>query len=322
MRNAAPFLLCAIVALQFMHPRAATGADDFPSGPDRRVLGGHQFQPVTGIRDPFVTTHLHTLTGAGIASGFEAPFVSTEGDTLGTLDGDLAFFNLQFEYQLNLFDWGSVLINVAGTGRAGIDEQALLADGLTTVYGIRLEGKGVVWHDDRTQLAALVSLSRKNLFGIDPFGFAQRIVEEGGLTKDNRLVTEGDINRGSLGLAGAHGFRPWLGLSGFVSAGSAQPVVDDDDREAFVQVGAGAGFDLNPHYGIPMGFSLAYDFDSFPEGGSDVAKGIHRGTLGFNYTGREDFHFGFEIAVATLKQTDIENSLAATTGSLTLRYYF
>lgn len=315
-------LFLAVAAVVCLAPDLARAAGEWPTGPERRFLGGHHFQPLTGITDPFVTTHLQTVTGAGVATGLEAPFLSAAGDTLGTLDGDLAFFALQVEYQLNLFDRASLLISLSGTGRAGIDDQALLADGLTTVYGLTVAGKGVLWRNEDSQLTALASISRKNLFGIDPFGFAQRIIEEGGLTEDNDLVREGDIDRGSLGLSGAHAFRPWLGLTAFVVGGSAQPIRDSDDREAFVQTGVAAGLDFGPTHGIPLGLSLGYDFDSFPEGGADVARGIHTGTLGINYTGRDDFHVGLEVAIATLKQADIENTLAATTGALKLRYFF
>ena len=72
----------------------------------------------------------------------------------------------------------------------------------------------------------------------------------------------------------------------------------------------------------PIGFTLGYDYDSFPEGGADVAKGIHTGTVGVNYTGREDFHFGLETQVSTLKQTDVESTLASTKYVVNLRYYF
>lgn len=300
---------------------AATSAD-WPAGPERRVLGGHQFQPLAAMRDPFVTTHLQTLTGAGLATGFEAPFLSADGDTIGTLDGDIAFFSLAFEYQLNLAERYSLLVGMSAAGRSGIDDQALLADGLSTVYGLTMEGKATLWTDGRTQLAAVARISRKNVFGIDPFGFAQKVIEAGGLTKENQLVVEGDINRGALGLAVAHGWRPWLGLTGFALAGSAQPVFDDAGRESFGQAGAEASLDLDPLHGIPVGFALGYTYDSFPEGGGDVAKGIHRGIFAVCYTGRPDFHFGFELSVATLKQTDVENTFASTTGVLDLRYYF
>ena len=187
----------ALVMISWLGAWAPANAKDWPTGTDRHVLGGHRFQPVVAVQDPFVTTHLRTLTGAGVATGFEAPFLSADGDTLGTLDGDLAFFTLEFGYQLNLFDRFAVLMVVSGAGRTGIDDQALLADGLTTVYGVTMEGKGVLWTDGRTQLAAAARISRKNLFGIDPFGFAQRVIDAGEITKDNQLVTEGDINRGS-----------------------------------------------------------------------------------------------------------------------------
>ena len=312
----------ALVVSLGLVPQFAAADDSWPTGPDRRVLGGHRFQPTLAVQDPFVTTHLQTVTGGGLATGLKAAFRDAQGDTLGTLGGDLAFFRLDLAYQLNLFDRGSIMLSVSGTGRAGIDDQALLADGLTTVYGVALDGKFAVWRNDRTQLAALARVARKNLFGIDPFGFAQSVLEAGNLTRENDLVKEGDINRGALGVAAAHGLRPWLGLTGYVLGGSAQPVIDGDDREWFTQTGLAASIDLNPAQGFPIGFVLAYDFDSFPEGGSDVARGIHSGTVSVNYTGREDFHCGVEVTTATLKQTDIDNTLAATTFVLNLRYFF
>lgn len=310
------------VALGSWSVSPATASEPFPTGPERRVLGGHRFQPVEGITDPFVTTHLRTLTGAGVATGLQAPFFDTDGDTLGTLDGDIAFFSLQFSYQLNLFERYALSLKLSGTGRAGIDEQALLADGLTSVYGLEFGARGVIWRNEESQLTGLLSVSRKNLFGLDPFGFAQRVIDAGGLTEDNKLLREGDINRFGAGVAGAHGFSPSLGMVAYLLGGSAQPVADSEAREGYFRGGVSVDYDLLPAQGFPLGFSLAYGYDSFPEGGSDVAKGINSGTLGINYTGREDFHFGFELTAASFKQTDIRNTLASTSGLVSLQYYF
>jgi hypothetical protein len=68
-----------------------------------------------------------------MAGGFKVLFFDVGGDTIGVLEGDLAFFGLEFEYQQNLLRWASPRRNVSGTGRAGVDEQSLLADGVTTV---------------------------------------------------------------------------------------------------------------------------------------------------------------------------------------------
>jgi hypothetical protein len=316
------FVVLVVVVTGLFQSQLVQAGEERGEGPDRRIVGGHQFQPSHRIIDPFVTTHVRTSTGAGIAAGFESPVIETAGDTLGVLKGDLAFFTLEFEYQQNLFGWGALRLALSGTGRAGIDEQSILADGITTVYGVLLQGKAVVLRDESSQVSVLATLSRKNIFGLDPFGFAQRVIDNGGLGTDNSLLQEADINRVSVGAAGAHAFAVWLGTSGFVEVGTAKPVSDDVDNETLFKGGIAGDFDLLPLRSVPLGISLAYDFDSFPEGGADVAKGVHSGTIGFNYTGRTDFHLGLEVVVSTLKQSDVESNFAATNFLLNLRYYF
>ena len=317
-----PTLVLVFVTCLLMPSSPVRAELELGEGPERRVLGGHQFQPVERHHDPFVTTHLRTSTGAGIASGLESQFINTNGDTLGVLKGDLAFFVLNMEYQKNLFGRGAVRLAVSGTGRAGTSEQSMLAEGVSTVYGIVIQGKYLAYQTGRSRVSVLATVTRKNVFGIDPFGFAQHVIDNGGLSDDNSLVSEGSIHRFSIGTAGAHSFQTWMGSTAFVDFGLAQPIRDDADLEGIFRAGVAADFDLLPLKKIPLGFTLGYDYDSFPEGGADVAKGIHAGTLGINYTGRRDFHVGLDTVVSTLKQTDIDSTLAATTFLLSLRYYF
>jgi hypothetical protein len=98
----------------------------------------------------------------------------------------------------------------------------------------------VVLRAERSQVSVLTTFSRKNIFGLDPFGFAQRIIDSGGLSTDNSLLQEADINRFSVGAAGAHAFAVWLGTSGFVEVGTAKPVSDDADNETLFR-GASPG---------------------------------------------------------------------------------
>ena len=322
MRVLRPVGLLAVSACLLLASSPGRAELDFGDGPQRRVLGGHQFQPVERHHDPFVTTHLRTSTGVGVASGFRTPFISTSGDTLGVLTGDLGFFTLNMEYQKNLFGRAAVRLLISGTARSGTDEQTLLAEGLSSVYGLVLQGKYLAYQSEQSSISVIATLTRKNVFGIDPFGFAQHIIDNGGLKKDNSLVKESDFNRFSMGTAGAHAFQTWLGSTAFVDLGLAQPEEDDADLEGMIRVGVAGGFDLLPLKKIPLGLTLGYDYDSFPEGGAAVAKGIHAATFGVNYTGRPDLHVGLETIVSTLRQANNDSTLAATTFLLALLYYF
>lgn len=317
--RAAPLAIPLLMSLLLVAPPAS--AEDGPAGPERRVLGGHRFLPSSVLSDPFLTTHVSTRTAAGLAGDFKSPFFDVNGDTIGTLEGDLAFFGLEFEYQQNLFHWAALRLNVSGSGRAGVDEQSLLADGVNTVYGAVLEGKARIWRRDKALVTGLARLSRKNIFGISPFEFAQSVVDSG-LNEDNHLVTEGNLLRLTGGLAGAYAPAPWVGLTAQVYVGTAQPFDDTLPNETVFQTAVSGSFDLRPGAGVPIGFLVSYDYDSFPEGGSDVAKGINRFGLGTFYTGRDDFNIGLDVSVSSFKQLDVEETFSATAAALYLRYYF
>lgn len=313
-----PLLLAAI---WFTAPSHATAAADDRRGPERRVLNGHRFLPSGGLTDPFVTTHVRSQTGGGLAGDFRSPSLVIDGDTLGVLEGDIAFFGLSFEYQQNLFGWGALRLDVSGSGRSGVDEEALLADGVNTVYGVVLEGKGRFLYTGSSQLTAIARLSRKNIFGISPFDFAQSIVDSG-VSNRNDLVKEGNLIRFVGGVAAAHAWNEYLGTQLQVAVGTAQPFDDALPNETVVQTGAVVDLDLVPLTGTPLGFLVSYDYDSFPEGGSDVAKGISRFAFGVAYTGRDDFNLGLELSQSSLKQVDVEERISATRVDLNLRYYF
>lgn len=222
-------LVRATAALALVLAALPARAEDEPGGPARREVGGHRFLVSNTLSDPFVTTHVATLTGFGLAGNFKSPFFDVDGDTLGSLEGDIAFFGLEFEYQQNLFRWASLRLRVSATGRAGIDEESLLADGVNTIYGTVLEGKARILRREKFLLTGLAKLSRKNIFGITPFDFAQDVVDGDTLTNDNSLVQEGNILRAAGGLAGVWAPKPWLGLGAQAHLGYAQP---PDEAEA------------------------------------------------------------------------------------------
>lgn len=302
-----------------LQAEVVSAADD-RRGPERRVLNDHHFLPGS-LTDAFVTTHVRTQTGGGLAGDFRSPPIEVSGDTLGVLEGDIAFFGLSVEYQQNLFGWGALRMNVSASGRTGVDEQTLLADGVNTVYGLVLEGKGRLLYTGSSQVTAIARLSRKNVFGISPFDFAESIIDSG-ISKRNDLVKEGNIFRFAGGLAAAHAWNGYLGTQAQVAVGTAQPFDDTLPNETVFQGGVVVDLDLVPLTGTPIGFLVSYDYDSFPEGGSDVAKGISRVAFAVAYTGRDEFSLGLEISRSSLKQVDLEDRFSATRADLNLRYYF
>jgi len=121
---------------------AATGTfAQEPASRDERELGGHRFIPSGRLPDPFVTTHARFRTAGGLADGFQAKYNVPVVDTVKTTSGDIAFFGLDFEYQQNLWERTAVRLSLEGNARVGVDNQSLLASGLSSTYGMELEAK-------------------------------------------------------------------------------------------------------------------------------------------------------------------------------------
>ncbi|UCC71476.1 MAG: hypothetical protein JSV86_13910 [Gemmatimonadota bacterium] len=238
-----------------------------------RELGGHAFIPSRVVGDPFITTHVRTATGFGIAFALKTPFIDVDGDTLGTLEGDVAFLQLGFEYRHAFNNWLALAAGVTTAARLGTNEQAMLAQGVSAVYGIKLEGLARIWGNERMILSAVARVSGSNLYGLTPFQFAQSIIDNGGLTEDNKLLVEFDGLSAAGGLRFAYAPVDWAGLTALVEAGSAE-ALGESDRDFLYVVGGAVDFDLRSRTSVPLGLLLAVQHDEFSEQGSDIARGL------------------------------------------------
>jgi hypothetical protein len=279
------------------------------------------FIPSGRIADPFVTTHVRTATGAGVANGLQAPFVDIDGTTKGTLEGDIAFAALDFEYQQNLFDITSVRVALLGTARAGTSDQSLLAAGLTAVYGLQFQGKVQIIRRSKWLLTGLVDYVGSNLFGISPLEFAQGVADSG-LTKDNSLVQESNTARAMLGAGAAYAPTRWLGFTLIPRYGVAEPFGSSSFDKTVFRLEATGSFDLGQLTRVPLGLLLTFQHDSFPSGGSDIIDDIQSYGFALAYTGRDEFSISLESFNGTLKLEDAERNSVAKQMLLNIRYYF
>ncbi len=143
-----------------------------------RVLNGHAFIPSEIVRSPFALSYFSTRTGGGIAFGLKTPFVDFDGQSLGTLEGDVGFMTLGFEYQQRFGSWFAGRASFNGTARIGIDEQSILAQGVSGAYVFSFGGTGRILQTDKVILSGALDFSNAQLIGVDPYGFASSIIEE------------------------------------------------------------------------------------------------------------------------------------------------
>jgi hypothetical protein len=284
-----------------------------------RVLNGYEFLPSRIVEGPFAISYFTTSTGGGVAFDLKTPFLGFDGDTLGTLVGDVAFMSLGFRYQQRFGRWFAARFSFGGSGRLGIDEQSVLAQGVTGSFQWNLGATARIYQNDKFIVSGAVDFARTDLVGLDPFGFARKIIDEGLEAEDNELVQKGEaisgVVSGRVGWAPA----PWIGVTGLLEVGRGD--VTNEAADALVGGGATVGIDLKNLGLIPLGFLLTGETDAFSQGGADLAARSWSYGFGILYTGWRDFSIGFETAMALLDRRDTEDDFEAFIATFNLRYW-
>jgi hypothetical protein len=293
-------------------------AANLPAQEPGRMLNGFEFIPSRIIADPFAITYFGTITGGGLAFGLETPFIDLNGDTLGTLTGDVAFMALGFEYQQRFGRWLAVRAAFTGNARIGTDEQSMLAQGVTGTFGWNLGATARIFQSEKVIISGAADFARSDIVGIDPFGFAQSIVD-GGLTEDNELVASTNAISGIVGARLGWAPARWIGITAVLEGGRGD--VTESGSETVIGGGGTLGVDLKNLNVIPIGLLLSFDSDAFTQGGADLATRSTGYGFGVFWTGWEDFIIGFETTMRVLERRDADDNFEAFVATFNLRYW-
>lgn len=271
-----------------------------------RCLNGFRFMPSSVVDDPFATTYFQNSTGGGSAVNLKIPVRNLRGDTLTTLSGSVGFLLVDFEYQQAVAKWLALRVSAGGIGRLGTSIPSLVATGVSAAFGAAF-GATVPILSRRTYLVSAVADYRSNTqYDVDPFGFAEQVADStyDPESKSGALLSSYPVNRWSLGLRGAWGIAPWVGVSGELEPGGAR---ENSTNKSLTTYGALIGFDFEKRNKVPIGVSLGYRGQSGSGKTGNIAGGYRTVQGGVYYTGRPDFQVGADIfwskiAVATDNQ--------------------
>jgi hypothetical protein len=262
-------------------------------------------------------TFVRNSVGIGQARDFELPVLEIGGDEFVALSGDILFANLDFEYQQAVKEWIAARARVRVTARLGSEVSSLLASGVAASTGFELGWLIKLVRSDRAMLSANIDLSNNTSTIINILQFVDDIVEG----ETPQLISTTPSVRGGGGLRFAYGVSELCGLTFFGSGGYGESIDRRAENEFFLRVGGLANFDLLPGTNVPLGLSLGYVFDTFPEGGEDVASNDNTGTLRIEYTGRNDLGLGLVLTVERLNTRSV-GSITVVSTSIDLRYFF
>ncbi len=290
-----------------------------PAQEPSRVLNGYKFTPSRFVGDPFAVSFFGTTTGGGVAFDLKTPFVDLSGDTLGTLKGDVAFMALGFQFQQRFGSWFAARVGFAANARLGIDEQSVLAQGVTGAFLWNIGATARIFQGEKVIVSGAVDFGRTDLVGLDPFSFAQKIIDEGLGVEDNDLVGTAEAISAVASLRAGWAPAPWIGVTGVLEGGYGD-VTESSSRTLFGG-GATVGFDLENLGTVPIGFLLSAETDAFTQGGADIASRSWTYGVGVFYTGWDDFCVGLETTMALLDRRDAEDDFEALMATFSLRYW-
>jgi hypothetical protein len=245
--------------------------------------------------------------------------VDLAGDTLGTLVGDVAFLALGFNYQQRLAQWFAARVGFGGGARLGIDEQSVLAQGVTGSFIWSLGATARILQSEKVILSGAVDFGRTDLVGLDPFGFAQKVVEDSLEVGENNLVGTAEAISAVASVRAGWAPAPWIGVTGVLEAGYGD--VTESSSEVLTGGGVTVGIDLKSLGAIPLGFQLSAETDAFSAGGADLAARSWSYGLGVFYTGWDDFSISLETAMSLLDRRDVEDDFEAFIATFNLRYW-
>jgi hypothetical protein len=305
-----PLIALALLSLSAAH---------LPAQEPGRVLNGHKFMPSRIVQAPFAISHFGTSTGGGLAFDLKTPFVDLSGDTVGTLTGDVAFMALGFQYQQRFGQWFAARIGFGGGARLGIDEQSVLAQGVTGSFVWSVGATARILQSDKVILSGTLDFGRTDLVGLDPFGFAQKVIEDSLEVGENNLVGTAEAINAVAGVRVGWAPAPWIGITGVLEAGYGD--VTEESSEALTGGGATVGIDLKNLGVIPIGLQLSAQTDAFSQGGADLAARSWSYGLGVFYTGWDDFSVGLETTMSLLDRRDTEDDFEAFIATFNLRYW-
>ena len=292
-------------------------------GPERRALNGHRFLPTSDLPDPFVTTFMRSAVGAGTAMNLRAPIEDLDGNVLDTLDGDIAFLALDYEYQQAVNRWLAFRASVAGAARLGTDQQSLLFQGVSGVLGAALGTTVRLVEGEKVYVSAVGDVGWNKGYFITPLDFVRDVIDNGLDGNSSSPVADASSLVASGGARVAYSpHRAW-GFTALAEFGFSEPFRKDvSSTRGLVRLGGTIGYDFGASTPVPIGLLGGFRWENFSAGGDDIADRSWRSFLGISYTGRADFNVGVEMSFAHLSQRDSNEGIDSGSVRVALRYYF
>jgi hypothetical protein len=259
-----------------------------------RCLNGFRFIPSSIVDEPFASTFFQNSTGGGSAVNLSIPVRNVAGDTIETINGSVGFLLVDFEYQLAITRWLALRASAGGIGRLGTSIPSLVATGVSAAFGGALGATVPILSRPNFIVSAVADYRANTQYDVDPFGFAKQVADStyDPESKSGALLRSYPVNRWSVGLRGAWGIAPWVGVSGELEPGGA---IENSQNKSLTTYSALVGFDFGKRSDVPVGLTLGYRGQSGSGKTGNIAGGYRTAEVGLYYTGRRGVQIGSDV---------------------------
>lgn len=292
----------------FAKKNSVTGSND-ESG--KQSLSGHYFTENTRIKAPFISTSLQTVLGAGQTSDFSVPPIQI--DTFPVIKGSkqsIVFTALFVEYNVQIRDWLGFWANINMNGRLGTQTRSLISQGVNLSTGYEFGWLFKLLKNQKSMLSGSISLKNSSYSIIDVKSFIERLVEEGELTSDNKLIKSVPSLTFESGLRYAIGFNKSMGLMAIAELEYGENIKRDESTKWVLNGGASLDYDFFPKTNVPIGLSLGYYQNSSSYYAVERVGNPQNVIFQINYTGRKNLSTGIEVTYEWSKpETVSENEV-------------
>ncbi len=205
----------AVLAAWLAGAAADAGAQQRSESLQRQFRGGHRFIHNALVPSPNISSFVRASLSFGESPAPQVPIFVIGGVDLSSLQGDLLFAGMDFEYQHAVKSWIAVRARFRMIARLGNEVSSLLSAGVTASTGFELGWLVKLVRTDRLMLSGSLEVSSNKTTILDLLGFVEDVLD----TVPARLVRNTPSARGGAGLRFAYGVSPLFGFTTFVSGG-------------------------------------------------------------------------------------------------------
>ena len=293
-----------------------------PSEQKIPTLNGHTFTTTTELLDPFVRTTFRTVLGVGTTSSYPSSSITIGDSTIVTLAGDLLYANLGFQYQQQIAPWLAMQFGTTILGRLGTGIKASLIEGVraSTTGGVGWLMR--VLHTDKVYLSGELGVLNNSTTSMDPLGFINGVIEDDGVSDQNRLLTTTPTFLTTFGIRGAYGWTPLLGIIGFAQGFTGDSFDRNKTSETYGEGGLGVDLNLHQQIGAPLSLVIGYTLKNYPDIGDPNKEVVHTNVLQIAYLSPGGFLLSLDLTNQWVSRQQKKGNLHIVWPLLSLKYYF